>query len=493
MAMGGAGAGERSPGGRGGGLILFIFAPLARFAGVLVVVLLPLVLGYIGLHQYLSQPAAAAAYGHGWADTAFYDLQLPVLAAAPVEGAGPYPVPLGIARLLAPAVAGLATLGTLRLLLAEQRRRWSAATARRHAVVVGDGPVAIELARRLRAEMRKVVLVGSSDTTLTWARTNRLLGVRGEPADPSALRAAGIARARELYACTDLGTANAAIAVQARDEVPVGRKRPLAAYALVHDVELGVAFQARSIGAAGDPRLRLDFFNVADIAARKLLDEYPLAVTDGPRASVVIVGGSGQLGRAILREIARRHQPGSPRVEVVLRHAAADAVAAVTAAFPEISASCLVTTAAGAELPAAAQYTVFVCVDDDDDALREGLAMAPGGGRPRGPPRAAMSLSACENRRPWAGSSARAARWRTTSRKSSGCSASSRRLACRPAYGPISPSGSLAPSTAPMSPRRQKRASRRGPIRRWPPGNSFRRTCASPTSPRPPISARSWR
>src|SRR5580692_9484926 len=168
MAMGGAGAGERSPGGRGGGLILFIFAPLARFAGALVVVLLPLVLGYIGLHQYLSQPAAAAAYGHGWADTAFYDLQLPVLAAAPVEGAGPYPVPLGIARLLAPAVAGLATLGTLRLLLAEQRRRWSAATARRHAVVVGDGPVAIELARRLRAEMRTVVLVGSSDTTLTW-------------------------------------------------------------------------------------------------------------------------------------------------------------------------------------------------------------------------------------------------------------------------------------------------------------------------------------
>jgi voltage-gated potassium channel Kch len=384
MAMGGAGAGERSPGGRGGGLILFIFAPLARFAGVLVVVLLPLVLGYIGLHQYLSQPAAAAAYGHGWADTAFYDLQLPVLAAAPVEGAGPYPVPLGIARLLAPAVAGLATLGTLRLLLAEQRRRWSAATARRHAVVVGDGPVAIELARRLRAEMRKVVLVGSSDTTLTWARTNRLLGVRGEPADPSALRAAGIARARELYACTDLGTANAAIAVQARDEVPVGRKRPLAAYALVHDVELGVAFQARSIGAAGDPRLRLDFFNVADIAARKLLDEYPLAVTDGQRASVVIVGGSGQLGRAILREIARRHQPGSPRVEVVLRHAAADAVAAVTAAFPEISASCLVTTAAGAELPAAAQYTVFVCVDDDDDALREGLAMAPALGGQRG-------------------------------------------------------------------------------------------------------------
>jgi len=105
--MGGTGSGERSPGGRGDGLILFIFAPLARFVGALVVVLLPLVLGYIGLHQYLSQPAAAAAYGHGWADTAFYDLQLPVLAAAPVEGTGPYPVPLGIARLLAPAMRQL--------------------------------------------------------------------------------------------------------------------------------------------------------------------------------------------------------------------------------------------------------------------------------------------------------------------------------------------------------------------------------------------------
>jgi len=348
------------------GLSFLVYAPLARFLGALLVALVPLVLGYLGFQQYLSRA--------GWSDLVFYDLQLPILAAAPVQGTGPYPVDLGVARLLAPVVAGLATVATARLLLAEQLRRWSAAAARQHAVVVGDGPVAIGLARRLRAERVKVVLVGLSDTTLAWARTNGLLAVRGEPADPGALRAAGVPRARELYACTDSGTVNAAVALRARDEVRPGRRAPLAAYALVRDIELRVSLQARRIGAAGDRRLRLDFFDVAAIAARRLLDEHPL--TRGQdQPSVAVIVGFGQLGRAVLLEIAQRHPPGSPKAEVLLRQADAAAFARVAAWFPAIEQNCQV-TAAGPELTGTGPYTVFVCLDSDDDALREGLAMA---------------------------------------------------------------------------------------------------------------------
>ena len=348
------------------GLSFLVYAPLARFAGALLLALVPLVLGYLGLRQYLSKA--------GWSDLAFYDLQLPILAAAPVQGTGPFPVDLGIARLLAPVVAGLATVGTARLLLAEQWRRWSAAAARQHAVVVGDGPVAIGLAGRLRAERLPVVLVGLSDTTLAWARTNRLLAVRGEPADPSALRAAGVPHARELYACTDSGAVNAAVALRARDQVHPGRRAPLAAYALVRDIELKVSLQARRIGAAGDRRLRLDFFDVAAIAARRLLDQYPLAAGPDRRTAAVIVG-FGQLGRAVLLEIAQRHPPGSPKAEVWLRKADAAALAEVAAAFPAIEQYCQV-TAAGPGLTGPGPYTVFVCLDSDDDVLREGLAMA---------------------------------------------------------------------------------------------------------------------
>jgi hypothetical protein len=353
------------------------YGPLAYFLGIITAVLVPLILGYIGLSEYLSSPNAAARYGHGWADIVFYDLQLLVLSAAPTQGPGPYPVPLGVARLLAPAIAGLATVGALWLLLSEQWRRWSAAGARRHCIVAGDGTVALELARRLREENRKVVLATASDDTLSVARHSGLLSVRGDPVDPGTLRAAGVARAAELYACAADSVVNAGIALRARDELPATRRRPLSAYALVRDAELVVALRARRIGAADDPRLRVDFFDVEGMAARKLLDRHPLPADGQDRASVVIVG-FGQLGLAVLREIARRYPrpPAGRPIDVVIKNAAESEVAAAVHAFSAISDNLSLRYGTAAELPGSGECTVFVCLEGADHALREGLTLA---------------------------------------------------------------------------------------------------------------------
>lgn len=352
--------------------IPFLYGPLARFLVLAAVGLVPLVLGYIGLQEYLSRPPQSATYGHAWPDILFYDLQLPILAAAPVMGPGPFPVPLGIARLLAPAAAGLATVGTLRLLLAEQWRRWSAAASRHHSVVAGNGPVALELARRLAGEGRRVVLVSKADETLAQGRLSGLLEVRGDPADPGTLRAAGIARSAELFACTAEGAANTGIVLRARDEIG-GRRRPLSAYALVRDVELGVALRARRIGTPCDPRLRLDFFDVDEMAARKLLDIHPL--NGGRGTPTVILSGLGSLGHAVLREIASRHSllPGRGPVEVVIRHATEAEIMAATK-VPAIAASCSLRPSEAA--PSAGSCVAFVCLDRVDEGLREGLAIA---------------------------------------------------------------------------------------------------------------------
>ena len=92
----------------------------------------------------------------------------------------------------------------------------------------------------------------------------------------------------------------------------------------------------------------------------------------------VVISGFGQLGRAILREVARRSQmvPGSVPPEVVLWHAAAEEVAKVTDAFPVISGNCTIMYGDVSEVPGHGEYTVYVCLDDDDDALSEGLATA---------------------------------------------------------------------------------------------------------------------
>lgn len=379
---------QAGSGARGAGwwstVTALVYVPFARFLGVLAVAIVALVLGGIGLEQYLTGPHAPSGFGRGFWDIVYYDLQLPVLSSAPTQGPGPYPVPLGIARILAPVGTFLAAVGTLFLLLGEQWQRLQVAASRYHAIVAGDGPVALKLAGSLHAEKRKlvlfspkVVLVSSDDETLTRGRQAKLLGYRGDPSDPVTLRAARVTRAAELYACTGYGTVNAAIALRARDEVPASRKQPLRGYAQVRDAELGVALRARRIGVGGDPRLRLDFFTVEDIAARRLFDKHPIP-SAGDSPVQVVISGFGYLGQAVLREVAHRHQalPGRPPADVVIRHTSEGQVAKLADAFPAIRANCSITYAELPEFSAAGEHTVYVCLDADDDALSEGLAMA---------------------------------------------------------------------------------------------------------------------
>jgi predicted enzyme related to lactoylglutathione lyase len=202
-----------------------------------------LVLGYIGLRAYVLQqylpPKAVPEYGRGWADILFYDVQLFVFAAAPASGPGPIPLTLGIARFLAPATTVAATVETVRLLLSEQLRRWAAARASGHAIVTGDGPVAAELARKLRAEYRTVVLVSTAPAGQPGAaggRDRRLIEVPGDPTDAGTLRAAGLSRADVLYACTELSTTNA-------------RTSPRAPRTKTYKAVLGVPFSPGHPGA----------------------------------------------------------------------------------------------------------------------------------------------------------------------------------------------------------------------------------------------------
>jgi RyR domain/TrkA-N domain len=338
------------------------------------------ILGLFGLRAFLPHQPSSAGYGKSWADTVFYDLQLYTFAAAPANGAGPFPLTLEIARFLAPLGALVAALAALRLVLAEQVRRYLAADASDHAIVVGEGAVALTLARNLgkgtdggAGEGKKVVLVSTSDDTITLARRHDILTVRGDSSDRATLGAAGVARAAELYACTSRGLGNTDIALLA-GQLTASRAQPLSAYALIPDAELGVGLRARRIGVSGAPGLRLDFFGLEDGAARKLLARYPLAWDAGDAPHVVIVGFTA-LGQAVLREVARRQlRHGGPKVKVLLWNAAVADVSRVTAAFPVISAACSVSYAE-LDLPHTTQYTVFICLDDEDDALRASLAI----------------------------------------------------------------------------------------------------------------------
>jgi voltage-gated potassium channel Kch len=347
---------------------------LARWLIVVAIAAVALILGYLGLNRYLSHQQAPAAYGQGWADILFYDVQLFVFNAAPTQGPGPFPLTLGIARFLAPATTVLAGVETVRLLLGEQLRRWASALASGHAIVTGDGAVAVELARNLRKEYRNVVLVSTSWAMTAQARRYQLLDVSGDPTDPGTLRAAGLGRADALYACADLSATNAATALRAR-EIAQASGRPLATYALVRDAEICTALRARRIGTTGDPRFRLDFFTAEDTAARVLLDRYPLVRDGAPPAQAVIIG-FGRLGRAVLREIARRPRLDGSLVSVTVRGGTAQTVSDYLNLIPAIRRTCSVTGDGDPPPGAGARTYTFVCLPSPEDALDAGLAAA---------------------------------------------------------------------------------------------------------------------
>ena len=163
-----------------------------------------LVLGYIGLWQYLSGKGPAAIWGRTWDGVLFYDLQLPVLSAAPLQVAGDFPVVLSVARFLAPIGASVAAFAALQLVLQEQWQGFIAARSRGHAIVAGDGLVALTLARHLDRKAAsdgkdaepgdsapravtgstRGVLVSAHEGTLAQAKQYGILTVRGDPAGP---------------------------------------------------------------------------------------------------------------------------------------------------------------------------------------------------------------------------------------------------------------------------------------------------------------------
>ncbi|WP_030505353.1 NAD-binding protein [Microbispora rosea] len=249
----------------------------AVFAGLAVAAL---VTGYIGLHTYaktLDLPSAPL-------DLLYWDLQLFVFDSAPLDEPKPLPAMLEFARFAAPGVTIYTLVDGARLLFAAELRRFRAHRSKEHVVVCGTGSPALALVERLRATSTRIVMIGSAPVATAGDR--RVLYIRGDARSPGTLRAAGIHRAAVLYACEPDSSVNTAIALAAHGVARAGGRRPLSAYALISDPDLCAALRARRLSLPGRPRLRLDFFNLDELAARVLLDRHPI-VNEQP---VVVIG-----------------------------------------------------------------------------------------------------------------------------------------------------------------------------------------------------------
>lgn len=331
--------------------------------------------GYFGLDQYLhvKNPSATQL------DVLYYALQLFVLGSPPLDDGGKIPPLLEFARFGAPAVTAYAFVEAGRLVFATELRRLRTRWARNHVIVCGDGMVAGTLARRLRATGRRVVTVSSG---LMESQPDAR-HVTGAARDPYVLRAAGIGRATALYACTEDSAANTAIALAAARHGRRGRHSPIKVYAEVSDPELCLALQARHLGRSEHPGARIEFFNIDNLAARKLFTQELLLPVDGAPPRVVVIGATA-FGYAVLIELARRWRIRHPLDRSVMRIALVDeaataAAAQITARYPFLRQVCRIAPHDGdlrdmltGRFPLPPDR-VFICYDDEQRALKTAL------------------------------------------------------------------------------------------------------------------------
>ena len=234
-------------------------------------------LGCIGWWRFFRQQYPKV--GHPISDVIYWSFKDFVADAPSTAG---LPWQLDVARYLAPIVAGWATLSALGLLFRDRVHQMRIPLMRGHVVICGLGNyVGVAFLRHLRDERIPVVVI-DLDATNPNIGLCRSLGVPviiGDGQRLKTLQAAGAHRASRVLAVSADDAVNTQIVATWR-QLPGRRTHRLGCLARISDPGFSVLLWIQEL-QRGEPELSVDYFNVDEISARLLLEEFPLDTQNG--------------------------------------------------------------------------------------------------------------------------------------------------------------------------------------------------------------------
>ena len=298
---------------------------------------------------------------------------------------------LQTARFLAPTLAAAGTAGAIHSVITALGDGIPAWRRRDHVIVCGLGRKGVRLATRLAEERGTRVVVIEDDATLVESERRNahplMTIVHGDATDRRVLHRAGLPAARALFAVTGSDAANAAIAVQAQEEIQRRhRAKPLVMRTHIVDPELNGLL--RPILERDDASLCSHLVNVYASAASGLVDEH--AQSNPADNGAVIIVGFGRLGQQLLIELAARLLAGnSPSTMLVVDREATKKIDEFQRRYPDVAGLCHlrphdedITTEPFEEgdylddLKGETIASVFVCLGDDELGLVTALTIA---------------------------------------------------------------------------------------------------------------------
>ncbi len=234
-------------------------------------------------------------------DVLYATLQLFVLDADDLGG--DVPLALDIARFLAPVVAAYAAVRAFVSVFRRQVQTAGVRLLRRHAVVVGLGEKGYALARAYRAANGRAVAVerDPSKPAVSGCRARGIPVLVDDGSDPDVLRRAGAERAAELVvtAGDDAACLDVAFAARALHRPAT---RPLPVVVHIEDPALWLSLRTHGVLQADDANVRVEPFNVVELAARALLERHP--PFDGGAGRIALVG-TDPIGARMVLHAAR--------------------------------------------------------------------------------------------------------------------------------------------------------------------------------------------
>jgi hypothetical protein len=259
--------------------------------------------------------------------------------------------------------------------------------------VAGLGEKGYTLAVALKHAGRRVVVIDRDERSpaVAGCRRRDIPVVVGDAGDPSLLARVRLDRARHFVIVTGDDRRNVEIAFAA--EQPPGRL-PLTALVHLDELALWRLLQAEAVAKRARLRLRLDFFNLRDAAARTMLDAhppFPPSRDDELRAPHVLIVQSDRLGDSLVLRTAglwqgAQRRPGEELSITLAGQGAESALALLLAREPKLRRLCALRALEIHPSSLAVEIThtqngrppisaVYVCLGSEVEALAVALAL----------------------------------------------------------------------------------------------------------------------
>ena len=306
------------------------------------------------------------------------------------------PLPLNVARFLAPIVATSTVVVALVTLFSERVTDLRIRRFRDHVVICGFGRKGTELARGFLARGDRLVVIerAAGNAAIGSCREQGGAVLVGDATSAELLRRAGVRRARHLIAVCGDDATNAEVAAWAYELARDRGGAVLTAVAHIVNPELCNLLRQREIGSDRQDDYRLEFFNIFESGARALLGRYPPRGPDDGRPPHLVVVGLDNLGENVIVQAARdwsldRPADSPPLGITAIDPRAEQRAAALAVRYSAVAGACRLEALSidirGPEFQRAAflfdsdgacrATAVYVCLEDDADCLSAALTL----------------------------------------------------------------------------------------------------------------------